>query len=101
MDQTFVTDGVEIRPAVLRSQEIAYIQTEVSVDHEILRRTAVTNCLPAFAGPEDLSVWWTNNAPALRNGGQAHRHPPMASYGGRTSRRRKAMFRGPPERSPV
>src|SRR5882757_335981 len=48
MDQTFTTDGFEIRPAVLRSQEIAYIKAEVSVDHEILRRTGIRNLEKKF-----------------------------------------------------
>src|SRR5258708_38776205 len=48
MDQTFAADGFEIRPAVLRSQEIAYIQAEVSVDHEILRRTGIRNLKKKF-----------------------------------------------------
>jgi hypothetical protein len=63
MDRTFVTDGVEIRPAVLRSQEIAHIQAEVSVDHDILRRTGIRNLEKKFrsiaqvaADPSVLSI---------------------------------------------
>jgi hypothetical protein len=63
MSQTFVTDGVEIRPAVPRSQEIAYIQAEVSVNHEVLRRTGIRNLEKKFrsiaqvaADPSVLSI---------------------------------------------
>ena len=48
MHRTFVTDGIEIRPAVLRAKDIAYIKAEVSVDHEILRRTGIRNLEKKF-----------------------------------------------------
>ena len=48
MDRTFAADGVEIRPAVLRSRQIACIQEEVSVDHEVLRRTGIRNLEKKF-----------------------------------------------------
>jgi len=48
MGLTFATDGVEIRSAVLRSREIVRIQEEVSVDHEILRRTGIRNLEKKF-----------------------------------------------------
>jgi ectoine hydroxylase-related dioxygenase (phytanoyl-CoA dioxygenase family) len=56
MDQTFVTDGVEIRPAVLSSQEIANIQAEVSVDHEILRRTGIRNLEKKFGSIAQIAA---------------------------------------------
>jgi ectoine hydroxylase-related dioxygenase (phytanoyl-CoA dioxygenase family) len=59
----FATDGVEIRPAVLNAAEIEAIKAEVSVDHEILRRTGVRNLEKKFrsiaqvaANPSVLSI---------------------------------------------
>ena len=61
--QTFATDGVEIRPAVLSTGEIESIKTEVSVDHEIMRRTGIRNLEKKFesiariaAAPSVLSI---------------------------------------------
>jgi ectoine hydroxylase-related dioxygenase (phytanoyl-CoA dioxygenase family) len=45
---TFAADGIEIRPAVLSSSEINDIKAEVSVDHEILRRTGIRNLEKKF-----------------------------------------------------
>ncbi len=56
MGLTFATDGVEIRPAVLRSQEIARIQEEVSVDHEILRRTGIRNLEKKFQSIAEVAA---------------------------------------------
>ena len=42
-EHTFAVDGVEIRSSVLDSEEILTIQREVSIDHEILRRTGIRN----------------------------------------------------------
>ena len=61
--QTFATDGVEIRPAVLSTEEIESVKTEVSVDHEIMRRTGIRNLEKKFesiariaAAPPVLSI---------------------------------------------
>jgi hypothetical protein len=50
----FSVDGVEIRRAVLTSEEIADIKAEVSVDHEMLRRTGIRNL--AFPGLQALTA---------------------------------------------
>lgn len=62
-EQTFAADGIEIRPAVLGSGEIEFIKAEVSVDHEILRRTGIRNLEKKFqsiaqvtADPSVLSI---------------------------------------------
>jgi ectoine hydroxylase-related dioxygenase (phytanoyl-CoA dioxygenase family) len=44
----FAVDGVEIRRAVLTSEEIDDIKAEVSIDHEILRRTGIRNLEKKF-----------------------------------------------------
>jgi hypothetical protein len=61
--QAFATDGVEIRPAVLSTEEIESVKTEVSVDHEIMRRTRIRNLEKKFesiariaAAPPVLSI---------------------------------------------
>jgi len=60
---TLAADGVEIRSAVLASNEIDAIKAEVSVDHEILRRTGIRNLEKKFgsiarvaAAPSVLSI---------------------------------------------
>lgn len=62
-EQTFAADGVEIRPAVLSPEEMDAIKAEVSVDHEILRRTGIRNLEKKFgsiaqvaAAPSVLSL---------------------------------------------
>ena len=45
---TMAADGVEIRPAILTSNEIDAIKAEVSVGHEILRRTGIRNLEKKF-----------------------------------------------------
>ena len=45
---TMAADGVEIRPAVLTSDDIKAIKAEVSVDHEVLRRTGIRNLEKKF-----------------------------------------------------
>lgn len=59
----FAADGFEIRSAVLDSREIHAIQNEVSLDHEILRRTGIRNLERKFrsiaqvaAQPSVLSI---------------------------------------------
>jgi len=59
----FSVDGVEIRRAVLTLEEMDNIKAEVSVDHEILRRTGIRNLEKKFssiarvaASPPVLSV---------------------------------------------
>jgi ectoine hydroxylase-related dioxygenase (phytanoyl-CoA dioxygenase family) len=59
----FSVDGVEIRRAVLTLEEMNDIKAEVSVDHEILRRTGIRNLEKKFssiarvaASPPVLSV---------------------------------------------
>jgi ectoine hydroxylase-related dioxygenase (phytanoyl-CoA dioxygenase family) len=60
---SFATDGIEIRPAVLNAEEIKAIKAEVSLDHEILRRTGIRNLEKKFqsiaqvaANPSVLSI---------------------------------------------
>jgi hypothetical protein len=60
---TLAADGVEIRSAVLASNEIDAIKAEVSVGHEILRRTGIRNLEKKFgsiarvaAAPSVLSI---------------------------------------------
>jgi hypothetical protein len=60
---SFSADGIEIRRAVLASEEINAIKAEVSVDHEILRRTGIRNLEKKFrsiarvaASPPVLSI---------------------------------------------
>ena len=60
---TITADGVAIRPAVLTSDEIDAIKAEVSVDHEVLRRTGIRNLEKKFgsiarvaAAPSVLSI---------------------------------------------
>lgn len=45
---TFAVDGLEIRSAVLSLEVIDAIKAEVSVDHEILRRTGIRNLQKKF-----------------------------------------------------
>ena len=59
----FTVDGVEIRRAVLTSEEMENIKAEVSIDNEILRRTGIRNLEKKFssiarvaANPAVLSV---------------------------------------------
>lgn len=47
-DLEFVPDGVEIRPAVLSAERMTAIRAQVSVDHEILRRTGIRNLEKKF-----------------------------------------------------
>jgi ectoine hydroxylase-related dioxygenase (phytanoyl-CoA dioxygenase family) len=61
--QSFATEGIEIRPSVLTFAEIEAIKAEVSVDHEVLRRTGVRNIEKKFqsisqvaANPTVLSI---------------------------------------------
>jgi ectoine hydroxylase-related dioxygenase (phytanoyl-CoA dioxygenase family) len=61
--QIFATDGIEIRPAMLTLEEIDAIKAEVSVDHEILRRSGIRNLEKKFqsiarvaANPSVLSI---------------------------------------------
>ena len=56
MAQTFAVDGVEIRPAILRSQQIACIQDEVSIDHEVLRQTGIRNLEKKFRSIAQLAA---------------------------------------------
>jgi ectoine hydroxylase-related dioxygenase (phytanoyl-CoA dioxygenase family) len=62
-EHTFLADGVEIRSAVLNSTEINAIKAEVSVDHEILRRTGIREIEKKFgsiarvaANPSVMSI---------------------------------------------
>jgi ectoine hydroxylase-related dioxygenase (phytanoyl-CoA dioxygenase family) len=48
-DLSFITDGVEIRRSVLAAEQIAAIRAQVSVDHEILRRTGIRNLEKKFS----------------------------------------------------
>ena len=59
----FSADGIEVRRAVLTSQEIDAIKAEVSVDHETLRRTGIRSLEKKFssiarvaANPTVLSI---------------------------------------------
>lgn len=45
---SFAKDGVEVRRAVLGSQEINAIKAEVTVDHEIIHRTGIRNLEKKF-----------------------------------------------------
>jgi ectoine hydroxylase-related dioxygenase (phytanoyl-CoA dioxygenase family) len=54
--QTFATDGVEIRPAVLSAEKLETIKAEVSVDHEIVRRTGIRNLEKKFASIADVAA---------------------------------------------
>ena len=58
----FSIDGVEMRRAVLTSEEINDIKAEVSVDHEIMRRTGIRNLEKKFPSMRDA----TNAANARR-----------------------------------
>lgn len=60
---TFAVDGFEIRPAVLNSKELLAIQSEISLDHEVLRRTGIRDLEKKFrsiaqtaAQPSVLSI---------------------------------------------
>jgi ectoine hydroxylase-related dioxygenase (phytanoyl-CoA dioxygenase family) len=60
---TFAADGVEIRRAIIHTAQLAEISTEVSLDHEILRRTGIRNLEKKFpsiarvaADPSVLSI---------------------------------------------
>jgi ectoine hydroxylase-related dioxygenase (phytanoyl-CoA dioxygenase family) len=46
--ESFATHGVEIHPAVLDAEQIEAIKAEVSLDHEILRRTGIRNLEKKF-----------------------------------------------------
>jgi ectoine hydroxylase-related dioxygenase (phytanoyl-CoA dioxygenase family) len=46
--QGFATEGIEIRPSVLTFEEIEAIKAEISVDHEVLRRTGIRNIEKKF-----------------------------------------------------
>ena len=46
--QSLATEGIEIRPSVLSFEEIDAIKAEVSVDHEVLRRTGIRNLEKKF-----------------------------------------------------
>ena len=59
----FAVDGFEIRPAILNSEEILAIQSEVRIDHEVIRRTGIRNLEKKFrsiaqaaAQPSVLSI---------------------------------------------
>ena len=45
---SFATDGVEIHPGVLDAEQIEAIKAEVSLDHEVLRRTGIRNLEKKF-----------------------------------------------------
>jgi ectoine hydroxylase-related dioxygenase (phytanoyl-CoA dioxygenase family) len=49
-------DGVEIRPAVLTAEQIEAIKAEVSLDHEILRRTGIRNLEKKFRSIARVAV---------------------------------------------
>jgi ectoine hydroxylase-related dioxygenase (phytanoyl-CoA dioxygenase family) len=66
--------GFEIQPGVLRADDIAAIKAEVSLDHEILRRTGIRNLEKKFtsiarvaAHPSVLSIAqrWLEDEPRL------------------------------------
>jgi ectoine hydroxylase-related dioxygenase (phytanoyl-CoA dioxygenase family) len=68
------SDGIERRSGVLSAAQSATIQAEVSVDHEILRRTGIRNLDKKFrsiadiaASPSVLSIAasWLGRAPRL------------------------------------
>jgi ectoine hydroxylase-related dioxygenase (phytanoyl-CoA dioxygenase family) len=46
--QSLATEGIEIRPSVLTFDEIDAIKAEVTVDHEVLRRTGIRNLEKKF-----------------------------------------------------
>jgi ectoine hydroxylase-related dioxygenase (phytanoyl-CoA dioxygenase family) len=54
--QTFAADGVEIRSAVLSAEKIEAIKAEVSIDHEIVRRTGIRNLEKKFASIADVAA---------------------------------------------
>jgi hypothetical protein len=61
--QSFAIEDIEIRPSVLTFEEIEAIKAEVSVDHEVLRRTGIRNIERKFqsiarvaANPTVLSI---------------------------------------------
>jgi ectoine hydroxylase-related dioxygenase (phytanoyl-CoA dioxygenase family) len=54
--QTFAADGVEIRAAVLSAEKIETIKAEVSIDHEIVRRTGIRNLEKKFAPIADVAA---------------------------------------------
>jgi ectoine hydroxylase-related dioxygenase (phytanoyl-CoA dioxygenase family) len=61
--QSLAAEGIEIRPSVLTFDEINSIKAEVSVDHQVLRRTGIRNLEKKFqsiagvaASPTVLSI---------------------------------------------
>ena len=53
---TFASDGFEIRHAVLDPRQIGAIKAEVSVDHEILRRTGIRNLEKKFVSIAEVAA---------------------------------------------
>jgi hypothetical protein len=47
-ERTLAVDGIELRAAMLSSEEVDSIKAEVSIDHEVLRRTGIRNLEKKF-----------------------------------------------------
>ena len=47
-DRTLEVDGIELRAAILSSEELDFIKADVSIGHEILRRTGIRNLEKKF-----------------------------------------------------
>ena len=55
-DYSYAVDGVEIRPAILDSANLLAVQREVSLDHELLRRTGIRNLEKKFKSIAQLAA---------------------------------------------